>query len=300
MAGKHLLYAFCDEHRVPVEQIGKLVVAVSEGELDRLNEIQEQAARNGVDDLRFLDAGEVQNMEPAVECVGALLSPSTGIVDSHALMLALQAEIESYGGIVVCNSEVSSVTAHGDGFFLSLATDEDQEFVCNTLINASGHTAQAITERLRIVDPHLIPPLTLAKGHYFAYQGKSPFSRLVYPIPFDGGLGIHATIDLGGAARFGPDVTWIDSVDYSFDESRKPDFMTAIRSYFPAVEEDKLVPAYCGVRSKITGPGEAPADFIIHGEEDHGVRGLVNLFGIDSPGLTSSLAIAEYVKHLPD
>jgi L-2-hydroxyglutarate oxidase LhgO len=212
-------------------------------------------------------------------------------------MLALQGEIEALGGVVVCNSEVTEVAVHNDGFYLSLASIEDQEFVCRTLINSAGHEAQAIARLLGPSDP---PTRYLAKGEYYSYQGRSPFSHLIYPLPIEGGLGIHATNDLAGVARFGPDVSWVDEVNYDFDESRKADFIEAIRQYFPSVDEDLLVPAYAGVRSKLSGPGDPAADFAIHNEDEHGLPGLVNLFGIDSPGLSSSLAIGEYVKLLLD
>ena len=297
VAGKNLLYAFCDEYRVPVERIGKLVVASEEGELERLHAIRSQAARNGVDDLQQLSAKQVQRIEPAIVCAKALWSPSTGIIDSHAYMLALQGEIEAFGGTVVCNSEVTEIAVHKDGFILSLASMQDEEFDCRTLINSAGHEAQAIARLPGVSDP---PTRYLAKGQYYSYQGRSPFSHLIYPLPIEGGLGIHATNDLGGAARFGPDVSWVDEVSYDFDESRKADFIAAIRRYFPSVNADLLVPAYAGVRAKLSGPGEPAADFAIHSEEQHGLPGLVNLFGIDSPGLTSSLAIGEYVQQLLD
>ena len=297
VAGKNLLYAYCDHHRIPFERIGKLIVASGDGELERLNAIHEQAQKNGVDDLQQLSARQVQEIEPAIVCADALLSPSTGIIDSHAYMLALQGDIEAFGGVVVCNSEVTEVTVHNEGFLLSLASTADEEFVCDTLINAAGHDAQTIARLSGAGEP---PRGYFAKGEYYAYQGRSPFNHLVYPLPIDGGLGIHATNDLGGAARFGPDVSWVDEVSYDFDESRKADFIKAIRQYFPSVNEDLLVPAYTGVRPKLAGPGEPAADFAIHSEKEHGVPGLVNLFGIDSPGLTSSLAIGEHVKLLLD
>jgi L-2-hydroxyglutarate oxidase LhgO len=297
VAGKEMLYALCDEYRIPVERMGKLLLAADDSELERLYAIQAQAQKNGVDDLQLLSAQEVQELEPTVTCVAALLSPSTGIIDSHAYMLALQSDIEAFGGMVVCNSEVSEIVVHNDGFFLSLRSLDDEEFVCNTLINAAGNDAQAIAS---LVGAKESPTQYLAKGQYFAYQGSSPFNHLIYPLPFDGGLGIHATNDLGGAARFGPDVVWVDEVDYEFDPGRKPEFVTTIRRYYPGLDEDRLVPAYCGVRPKLSGPGEAPADFMIHDEEEHGVPGLINLFGFDSPGLTSSLAVGEYVKSMLD
>ena len=297
VAGKNLLYAYCDDHRIPFKRIGKLIVASGDGELERLNGIHVQAKKNGVNDLQQLSAKQVQKIEPAIVCGEALLSPSTGIIDSHAYMLALQGDIEAHGGVVVCNSEVTEVAVHNEGFLLGLASMEDEKFLCETLINSAGHDAQLIARLPGVGEP---PPAYFARGRYYSYQGRSPFNHLVYPLPIEGGLGIHATNDLGGAARFGPDVQWVDQVSYDFDESRKADFVNAIRQYFPSLNEDMLAPAYTGVRPKLAGPGEPAADFAIHGEKAHGLPGLVNLFGIDSPGLTSSLAIAEHVRHLLD
>jgi L-2-hydroxyglutarate oxidase LhgO len=209
-------------------------------------------------------------------------------------MMALQAEVEGQGGAIVLNSRVEDVVAADDGIGFKVG---DDGFSCKTLVNSAGLGAQAIASHL-CSGAGSVPPLHPAKGHYFSYQGKSPFNYLVYPLPADGGLGIHATNDLGGAARFGPDVTWVDDIDYNFDACRKPVFVNAIRRYFPALDEEKLVPAYTGIRPKLYGAGEPPADFVIECEANHGVRGLVNLFGIESPGLTASLAIAEYVKKL--
>lgn len=296
VAGKRLLYAFCQERGVPFARIGKLIVA-ADSDLQRLHAIQSQATSNGVDDLLWLEASQVNEIEPAVVCTAALLSPSTGIIDSHAYMLALQSDIEASAGVVLCNSEVTEISMCDSGFVLGLASIENERFVCNTLVNAAGHDAQAIAGLVAADQP---PPRYLAKGQYYAYQGKSPFKHLIYPLPIDGGLGIHATNDLSGAARFGPDVSWVDEVDYNFDESRKAEFIDAIQQYFPSVSEDRLVPAYAGVRSKLSAPGAAAADFAIRGAAEHGVPGLVNLFGIDSPGLTASLAIGAYVAAMLD
>jgi len=299
--GKEALYNYCARRGVAHQRIGKLIVATDDDDLAKLHAIEQQARKNGVEDLTFVTAEEMNKIEPQVVSIGALLSPSTGIVDSHELMSALQAEFEGQGGVVVRNSRVRNVKVVNDGLAFDVG---DEPFKCKTLVNSAGLWATELAVTIGIDRPQggppqeSIPDLYLAKGHYFAYQGKSPFSHLIYPVPSGGGLGIHATNDLAGTARFGPDVTWADEVDYGFDESCKPEFVTAIRRYFPALDADKLAPAYTGVRPKLHGPGEAPADFVIEGQAEHGVRGLVNLFGIESPGLTSSLAIGEYVTAL--
>jgi L-2-hydroxyglutarate oxidase LhgO len=292
--GKELLYDFCESHQVDYKRIGKLIVAPSVGDLDRLNAIQLRAAKCGVQDLKLLSANELSKFEPDVVGNRGLFSPSTGIVDSHQLMVALMADIESKGGAVVCNSRVSDLQSCNRG--LSFCSGSE-EFRCKNLINSAGLWAQELASRLRPLLHSDSPPIHFAKAHYFSYQGKSPFNHLVYPLPVDGGLGIHATIDLSGAARFGPDISWIKSIDYSFDESRKPAFAAAIRSYFPGLDENKLTPAYTGIRPKLSGKGAQFTDFNIQLPADHGVPGLVNLYGIESPGLTASLAIAEYIQH---
>jgi L-2-hydroxyglutarate oxidase LhgO len=380
--GKDMLYAYCEQRGVSHRCLGKIIVAPKGGDLDRLEEIKTQAVRNGVMDLAFLSIDEVRELEPDVVCGGGLLSPSTGIVDSHELMMALQADIEGQGGVVVCDSEVTKLKVGGKGLGFESG---GETFTCKTLVNSAGLWAAELVESLMSDRGHgpllrqrdvsnrghgplqrqrdvsnrghgpllrqrdvsnrghgplqrqrdvsnrahgalqrqrdvsnrahgaLLrrgdvgaprgrdrgaPKLHLAKGHYFAYRGKSPFTHLVYPLPYGGGLGIHATNDLSGAARFGPDVTWVDSITYDFDESRKPAFVAAIKNYFPALNEEKLTPAYTGIRPKLTGPGQPAADFEIRDESDHGIPGLVNLFGIDSPGLTASLAIGEFVMRL--
>ncbi len=313
--GRQLLYHYCAERNVDHQRIGKMIVATRADELEELRKIQQQGLKNGVDDLRMMSVDEIGEIEPNVECVSALFSPSTGIVDSHALMLAMQADIEAQGGEVVLNSAVANLKSAEHGLRFESG---GEVFACKTLINSAGLGAQALAlsgDRPRggllqnaegsipVGARHAgdFPGLLqhyFAKGHYFAYQGKSPFKHLIYPLPIDGGLGIHATNDLAGITRFGPDVIWIDDVDYEFDESRKPEFVAAIKSYFPGLDESKLSPDYTGVRPKLYGPGESAADFVIQGAADHGVRGLVNLIGIESPGLTSCLAIGEYVRAL--
>ena len=298
--GKQMLYDFCVERSVAHQRIGKLIVASNTGDLDKLRKLQQQAETNGVDDLMFVDADTVRELEPNVDSVGALLSPSTGIVDSHGLMSALQADVEAHGGVVLVNSPVTDINASDDGFEFDVG---EAAFACRSLVNSAGLGAVAVAQTIRVsrgAPTESFPTIRFAKGHYFEYQGTSPFEHLIYPVPSGGGLGIHATNDLAGKVRFGPDVSWVESIDYKFDESRRPEFVTAIMSYFPGLDESKLVPAYTGIRPKLHGAGEPAADFIIQGAADHGVRSLVNLFGIESPGLTSCLAIGEYVKELLD
>lgn len=294
VAGKEMLYRYCETHQVGHQRIGKLIVASAPDDIGKLEAIERQARLNGVDDLRFLDANEVRKLEPAVESCGALLSPSTGIIDSHQLMMSLQAEIEAAGGMVVLNSEVTKLVLK-DG---ELRFDTGGEtFGCGTFVNAAGLRAISLLSRLKPLVQTNLPQPFFAKGCYYAYQGASPFRHLVYPLPFDGGLGIHATNDLSGAVRFGPDVTWVDEVDYDFDDSRKSEFVTAIKSYFPGLDEFKLMHAYTGIRPKLAGPRAPFTDFEIQFDADHGVPGLVNLLGIESPGLSACLAIGELIRH---
>jgi L-2-hydroxyglutarate oxidase LhgO len=292
VAGKQMLYDYCESHHVPVNRIGKLIVASGEKEIGRLQDIRAQAERNGVRDLRFLTAKEANALEPDVVCDAALLSPSTGIIDSHALLLSLQGEIEAQGGSVLTHSRVENVSVNDSGFAVQL---DDEEFNCRTLVNSAGLFAADLARGIDGMPKQLVPDVHFAIGHYFAYQAKSPFKHLVYPTPVDGGLGIHATNDMGGSARFGPDVEWIDTIDYDFDDSRKARFVDAIRRYFPKLDDARLVPAYTGIRPKLSGPGKPAQDFMIQGDAKHGVPGLVNLFGIESPGLTACLAIGDYV-----
>jgi L-2-hydroxyglutarate oxidase LhgO len=294
VAGKKLLYRYCEAHQVGHQHIGKLIVAAQQVDISKLKAIERQARLNGVDDVRFLDAAKIRELEPDVVGDGALWSPSTGIVDSHQLMMALQAEIETAGGVVVLNSKVTNLVLENG----ELQFDAGGEtFSCKTLVNSAGLCAQELVSRLQPLSQAALLPAHYAKGHYFAYQGKSPFRHLVYPLPFDGGLGIHATNDLSGAVRFGPDVTWVDEIDYNFDESRKADFVTSIKSFYPGLDEARLLPAYTGIRSKLAGPGAPFTDFEIQFEASHGVPGLVSLFGIDSPGLSACLAIGDFIGH---
>ena len=290
--GKELLYTYCEEHQIAHKRLGKLVVATGEDGDAKLAAIAEQARRNGVNDLRQLTGSEIKELEPEVVCDSGLHSPSTGIVDSHQLMLAFQAELEAHGGAVVTNSRVESARVEHNGLEF---TCSGELFTCRTLVNAAGLWAPDLAADLAKFANDPPSERRYAKGHYFAYQARSPFKHLVYPLPDKGGLGIHATNDLAGGVRFGPDVEWVDALDYDFDESRKAVFVNTIREYFPAVDESKLVPSYTGIRAKLVGPDEPPADFRIETELDHGAPGLINLLGIESPGLTASLAIGEFV-----
>ena len=292
--GRDMLYDYCETRHVPYKRIGKLIVASHENDLERLYAIQTKAKHNGVTDLAQIGIAEIREREPAIDAETALFSPSTGIVDSHSLMLSLQADIEAKGGVALTHSKVENIRNTSDGFELSLE-GSDENFRCGTLVNSAGLFAGQLAGRIGGLDGKHVPRTYLAVGHYFAYQGKSPFNHLVYPLPIDGGLGVHATNDMGGCARFGPDVEWIDNIDYAFDESRKDDFVHSIRRFFPGLDEARLIPAYTGIRPKLAGPGEPFQDFAIQSEREHGVPGLVNLFGIESPGLTACLAIGDYV-----
>jgi L-2-hydroxyglutarate oxidase LhgO len=294
VAGKERLYRYCAEEDVAHRRIGKLIVATRDDQLAKLESIQRQAAQNGVDDLTWLDAAAARELEPAVTCVAALLSPSTGIIDSHGLMQALRRQIEERGGRVVLSSPVRGGRVERDAIVLDVGGAESITVGCRSVVNAGGLFAQELAHALAGCPPHTIPEPRYGKGHYFVLRAGAPFSRLVYPLPVPGGLGIHVTLDLAGRVRFGPDVTWVDEVNYAFDESRAPGFYAAVREYFPALRDGDLVPGYTGIRSKVAGAQDF-VDFVIQGSDEHGVAGLVNLFGIDSPGLTSSLAIADYV-----
>jgi D-amino-acid oxidase len=252
---------------------------------------------NGVDDLRLIDSAEVEALDPAVVCCGALVSPSTGIVDSHALMTALVGEVETHGGAVLLNSEVSDLEATRQGLRFQSG---GEVFECRTMVNSAGLWAGKLLKQSRLKRSlrNTAPHIRYAIGHYYAYPGKSPFNHLIYPLPSNEGLGIHATNDLGGAVRFGPDVRWVESIDYDFDDNCRGEFVHAIQRYYPALEPDKLSPGYTGIRPKLIGPGEPPKDFRIEGEGEHGVPGLVNLFGIESPGLSACLAIGDYVREV--
>jgi L-2-hydroxyglutarate oxidase LhgO len=294
--GRTLLYQFCRDRGVEYRQCGKLIVAQSEHERAALERIVVTASANDVTDLVWLTRTEARAREPELECRFALHSPSTGIIDSHGFMNSLLADLEAAGGAVAFRSPVSGGYCSPNGIRLTIASDS--ELQARTVVNCAGLQAQAVAGALEGLAAKWIPPLYLAKGNYFALRGKCPFSHLIYPAPEAAGLGTHLTLDLGGQGRFGPDVEWVERIDYGVDPRRAERFYAAIRAYWPALPDGALVPGYAGIRPKLQAPGGPAADFLIQGPETHGVPGLVNLFGIESPGLTAALAIAEQVSGL--
>ncbi|MBA3995868.1 MAG: FAD-dependent oxidoreductase [Candidatus Accumulibacter sp.] len=308
VAGKRLLYDFCAAHGVAHRRCGKLIVATSEAQAAQLDALRRQGETNGVDDLRLLTAAEARALEPELACHAALLSPSTGIVDSHGLMLALLGDAERAGAALarcspLLRGSVEAGSAGGkDGIVLETGGAEPLRLRAGLVINAAGLSAPRIAGALAGFPAAHLPRAYYAKGSYYALTGRAPFSRLVYPLPEPGGLGVHLTLDLGGQARFGPDVEWPADPgvepDYRVDPARADGFYAEVRRYWPGLRDGALAPAYAGIRPKIAGPGEAAADFVLQGPAEHGVPGLINLFGIESPGLTASLAIAERVAAL--
>ncbi len=293
--GREALYRFCQAHGVTYRRCGKLIVA-TESELQTLRGIAQAAKDNGVDDLVWLDRAQVLALEPALECAAALLSPSTGIVDSHGLMTALLGVAEQHGAVLAVGSRVVGGRVHHDHVQLDVvAGDECMQLEARAVVNAAGLAAQSIARCIEGFPAAAIPDEHFAKGSYVTLGGRAPFSHLVYPVPEPGGLGVHLTLDLGGQARFGPNVQWIDTPDFTVDKDCIPAFRASIRRYWPAVDSADLQPGYAGVRPKLSGPGAPAADFHIAGPRDHGIPHIVQLFGIESPGLTSALAIAQRV-----
>jgi len=290
--GKQLLYQYCAERGIPHKRLGKLIVAANPEQTRQLAGIAERARLNGVDDLYQIDGAEAARLEPGLVCDAALVSPSTGIVDSHGLMLALQGDAENAGAqsVFLTPFREGRVLENGE-FLLSFDGAEAMELTANRVINATGLSAPGVARRLAGQPADKIPQAYFCKGSYFTLSGRSPFSRLIYPMPDHAGLGVHLTLDLGGQAKFGPDTEWVDGESYDIDPRRADSFYAAVRQYWPALPDHALQPGYTGIRPKIVGPGEAAADFIIAGPATHGVASLVNLFGIESPGLTASLAI---------
>ena len=300
--GKQRLYAYCEAKSIPYRRCGKVLVAVHAAQRNKLDAVRASAAANGVDDLESLSAADVQRLEPAVRADAGLLSPSTGIVDSHALMLALRGDLEEAGGAVAVLTRCTGARRDADTLVIECATEDGPfEMRARTVVNSAGLHATAVAGLLG-TPASAIPEPVFAKGNYFSYTGRSPFSHLVYPLPEDGGLGVHATLDLDGRARFGPDVEWLRrgstpaDFDYEVDPDRAAAFYAAIRSYWPALPDGGLQPAYAGIRPKTAGPGQPAADFSIRSFGGQGEPRVLNLFGIESPGLTASLALAAYVE----
>ncbi len=299
--GREWLYAYCAAHGVAHRRCGKLVVATEASQEPALQALRQRAEACGVHDLQWLDGAQARALEPALRCTAALLSPSTGIVDSHGLMLSLLGEAEAHGAMLALKSPLQRLRRVADGFELDIGGDAPMQLHARRVVNSAGLHAVSLAARFEGLPAMALPQAHWARGHYFACPGKPAFSRLIYPMPDEAGLGVHVTLDLGGQMRFGPDVQWIPTTeagaeDYRVDPARAAPFAEAIRRYWPGLPDAALQPAYAGIRPKISGPGQPAADFMIQGPAEHGVAGLVNLFGIESPGLTACLAIAEQVR----
>lgn len=295
--GKEQLYRYCIERHIPFQKIGKFIIAHDTKEEECLSKIENVAYNNGVDDLVWKSSVELKQHEPEISASAALFSPSTGVIDIHGYMQSLLAQIEQNGGLYVANTQFVSARFDGNKF-LAKFLSAGEEISVNTqyLINSSGLHSTAVANTIKEMPTELIPQLHYCRGHYFSYSGRSPINHLIYPVPEKNGLGIHASIDMGGQLKFGPDTQYINEIDYNFTESLRDKFYIAIKRYFPNISLDKLQPAYSGIRPKLQGENDGFCDFNIQSQKQHGLSGLINLFGIDSPGLTSSLAIAEHVE----
>jgi L-2-hydroxyglutarate oxidase LhgO len=291
--GRALLYEYCRSHGVPHRRCGKLIVASDPAQISELQKIRQKAHANGATDVMEIAAREAIAMEPELRCVAALYSPSTGIIDSHALMLAYLGDAEAHGAMLALRSPVERAIVKGDG--VEMHVKGSDPFLARTVVNSAGLRAPSVAKAFAGYPHELAPRELYAKGNYYSLNRKNPFTRLVYPVPEPGGLGVHVTLDLAGQARFGPDVEWVERVAYDVDPGRAQRFYAAIRRYWPGLPDDSLAPGYAGIRPKTSGPGEPASDFEIQGPRRHGVPGLVHLFGIESPGLTASLALARRV-----
>ena len=293
--GRRMLYQFCASHGVAHNKCGKLIVATNAEELARVEALKVQGETNGVEGLELIGGNAARALETELFCIGALASPESGVLDSHGYMLALWGELEDRGGAIAFETPVERMSFVGSQWQVQFGGRDAGAVTFDAVVNSAGLGAQALARRIEGYPAEKVPPLVFAKGNYFGFAGKPVFSRLIYPTPVDGGLGVHVTLDLAGRMRFGPDVEWIDHESYTVDPRRADSFYDRIRAYWPGIPAGSLVPDYCGIRPKLTGPGEKAADFMILGEPDHGLPRLVCLFGIESPGLTSSLALADDV-----
>ncbi|NQZ79932.1 MAG: NAD(P)/FAD-dependent oxidoreductase [Colwellia sp.] len=296
IAGKNKLYEYCVQRHIPFKRLGKLLVAHNQDEEAYLQQTINQAKLNGVDDLELFSAKQLNKLEPALSATAALHSPSTGIIDVHSYMQSLLAEAENNQAMFVAQTKLLRAEPNAHGFTVTLDSQgETSQLACQYLINCAGLHSQKVANNIAGLATQYIPQLHCCRGHYFSYSGKSPFSQLIYPIPQGNGLGIHASLDMGGQLKFGPDTQYIDELEYGVAANLKPKFLKAIQKYFPSIDPEKLQPAYSGIRPKLQAEYDSFKDFVIQDQQVHGLIGLINLFGIDSPGLTSSLAIAEQV-----
>jgi L-2-hydroxyglutarate oxidase LhgO len=293
--GRRMLYEFCAKHGVAHNKCGKLIVATDAAELAKVEALLAQGRKNGVEGLELIGGNAARSLEAELSCIGALLSPESGIIDSHGFMLALWGAIEDRGGMIAFATPVERISFAASQWQVQFGGSDAGTVAFDAVVNAAGLGAQALARKIEGYPADKVPRLVLAKGNYFGFAGRPVFSRLIYPTPVDGGLGVHVTIDLAGRMRFGPDVEWIDAESYTVDARRADSFYDRIRTYWPGLPAHSLVPDYCGIRPKLTGRGEPAADFMIAGPSAHGLQRLVNLFGIESPGLTSSLSLAEEV-----
>jgi L-2-hydroxyglutarate oxidase LhgO len=292
--GRRMLYDYCASHGVPHRKCGKLVVATNATEVERLDVVRKQAEINGVEGIAIIDAAAAKRLEPVLACIAALWSPETGIIDSHRYMLALRGDLEDRGGMIAFNTSIERLVPAAGGWRVHVA-DVPEPLDVDAVVNSAGLGAQRLAHATEGYPPERVPRLVLAKGNYFGFGGRPAFSRLVYPVPVPGGLGVHVTLDLAGRMRFGPDVEWIEQENYDVDPARAAAFYQRIRDYWPGLPDNSLVPDYAGIRPKLTGPGEAAADFMIDPPQRHGQARLVHLFGIESPGLTAALSLGEEV-----
>ncbi len=293
--GRRLMYALCESHGVPHRKVGKLLIVTDEADIPKLEALYKQSQINGVEGMSPVDAADAMRLEPGLSCVAAYLSAETGIIDSHRYMLALRGDIEDRGGAIALNTPIERLARAGSGWTVHFGGPQPGTIQVDAVVNAAGHGAQHLALATEAYPKDRVPPHVMAKGNYFKFSGKTPFSRLIYPAPVPGGLGIHITLDMGGGMKFGPDVEWIDTENYEVDPARAPSFYKYIRKYWPGLPDNSLIPDYAGIRPKITRQGAPAADFLIDRPQDHRVPGLVQMFGIESPGLTSSLSLAEYV-----
>ena len=297
--GRRMLYQFSASHGVPHRKCGKLIVATEDAEIAKMEAILRQGEANGVEGFTMIEGAAARAMEPALNCVAALHSPETGIIDSHSFMRALQGELEDRGGMIAFDTKIERLIHTQAGWLVRFSGSEGGELTVDAVVNSAGLGAQALARHTEDYPEKRVPRLVLARGNYFGCTGRPVFSRLIYPAPIEGGLGVHVTLDLAGRMRFGPDVEWIEEENYDVNASRAPLFYASIRRYWPGLKDGMLQPDYAGIRPKLTGPGEPAADFLIEGPAQHGLPGLVQLFGIESPGLTASLSLADaVVAHL--